>query len=1445
MITIDKVDFNRLKPFNGKSTQCFEHLCYQLAIKEYGHMGTFTAIDGSGGDGGVEFYLDLDTGERWGWQCKFFGDTGRLSVAKRDVAIAESLETAIRNHGNLTRYFVCLKTDLTTESTSKKSGKFSKGEKNWFDEELIKKIPVDRSISLEFWGESQFIAFLKEPKNVGVRNFFFGELELSQEWFTAKFYENFEKVKDKYDPDLHAIDQFTKSIIDCVVLDSNYINITGKLKSDLQQIAIQVHSELHEFHNKTMISPAEEALRKDFFSASHEFENLVKVSFSKIDFVDECFKNCEPEKLALFSSEDLRASWNTFLTKLDKFNFDEKSRAYRESESITSLMSKFSETYGRFFRNYFHGTQRQLHLIADAAKGKTHISTDIAYNRIIDLKPVIFLTGDKFTDETSISDAIRKILDIPLEYSFDDLLNAMEVYGAIHNVRIPIIIDGLNETVSNRLFSPIWRNHLQGFIAKILQTKNIVIFTTCRGSYADRIWDNTFKEEFHRIDGFGDFETIHEAVDKYFTKYKLKADLFFASIEKFADPIFLKIFCEIKNPNWKRSGEISVNIEEESSYDIFKEYLSQINRKVTRQNSIFRNNEDFIAVSLNKLANYLWVNNLRELTVVDFYSLIDENASYEKDRSKADVLLDEGLVINRDIRNEIEYISFTYDVLAGYMIAENLIDNHTNLSYFKSNKFIRQVFLREGQHPLFEDVIAALCLLLPQLRGISFHQLLYGDWLIKLSDFRIVKYLPKFAKARLTDLIAYSDYVFDRSFQSLFVLPGRLVKTSDIDLVREVFLIDNDNKNLIFGLSLKTIGDANHPLNAIFFSELLSKLKMNERDITWTEYLRTNSYQLEQFISEFENQCRSNSPETDIMSRKQKLVSKIIVWFLTSTDRTLRDKVTRALYFYGIKFPEEFIALVEESLGYNDPYIWERTLAASYGIAMAQYNCKSGEDFRINLLPRLCKSLYELIFAENAPFGTTHILARDYARRLIEIGLKHHPKLLKTKQQENIRPPYSFGGIRELKEFDYGEKEYGYDGPIQMDFSNYTLGRIVKGGHAYSNPVEKIKVRKQIYSRIYDLGWSKDLFAEFERALGNANYYNIGRTRQAKVERYGKKYSWIAYFENAGLRADLGLLEKDWDSFRLSDANIDPSFPEKLENEPFFKDDILGDRSTSLNEWYENGGMPNLNGYLEVTEINGNPGPWICLDSFIGQEEISTGRSSYIVIRGLVIKNSEFDEVIKLLKDQDFSQIHIPAKRENHHTFAGELYTIDEATYSNYADLRCDIEKQKRTIKKYEPDYFTYLSWLEDYTESNLPEEIEIEVDVTKDFEILFPVMEYNWESYHSPVNDAGHTTVLGKEVVNQLGLICEPQTFDLFDQDGKLAAIHLQNVEDYNNNDSFVYIRKDLLDRFLTETKSKLVYTIWGEREVRFKTNERRDTFFIAHPYKKDQKFNKIIEYK
>ena len=49
-----------------------------------------------------------------------------------------------------------------------------------------------------------------------------------------------------------------------------------------------------------------------------------------------------------------------------------------------------------------------------------------------------------------------------------------------------------------------------------------------------------------------------------------------------------------------------------------------------------------------------------------------------------------------------------------------------------------------------------------------------------------------------------------------------------------------------------------------------------------------------------------------------------------------------------------------------------------------------------------------------------------------------------------------------------------------------------------------------------------------------------------KTDRYGKKYSWTAFFELAGFRQDLGLLGEVSEEQRLHNVNIDPSFPDEV-----------------------------------------------------------------------------------------------------------------------------------------------------------------------------------------------------------------------------------------------------------------------------------------------------------
>ena len=87
-------------------------------------------------------------------------------------------------------------------------------------------------------------------------------------------------------------------------------------------------------------------------------------------------------------------------------------------------------------------------------------------------------------------------------------------------------------------------------------------------------------------------------------------------------------------------------------------------------------------------------------------------------------------------------------------------------------------------------------------------------------------------------------------------------------------------------------------------------------------------------------------------------------------------------------------------------------------------------------------------------------------------------------------------------------------------------------------------VRRQIDSRILELGYSSSRFSEIDRAI-EKDAWQTERRGTGKTERYGKKYSWIAYFEMYGIRFDEGALP-EYAGERTSDVDIDPSFPSPL-----------------------------------------------------------------------------------------------------------------------------------------------------------------------------------------------------------------------------------------------------------------------------------------------------------
>ena len=104
------------------------------------------------------------------------------------------------------------------------------------------------------------------------------------------------------------------------------------------------------------------------------------------------------------------------------------------------------------------------------------------------------------------------------------------------------------------------------------------------------------------------------------------------------------------------------------------------------------------------------------------------------------------------------------------------------------------------------------------------------------------------------------------------------------------------------------------------------------------------------------------------------------------------------------------------------------------------------------------------------------------------------------------------------------------------------------------------------------------------------------------------------------------------------------------------------------------------------------------------------------------------------------------------------------------------------------------------------------------------PVQTYNWESYHSVVNQGSGASLPSKRLCEALSLRYRANKWDLHDAAG-VASVY-REIGEYGSqlNGSFSYLRRDLLDSYLMQSGKALVWLMWGERGFHHRSAEARN---------------------
>lgn len=1350
---MNEISWHQLELNSGSGEISFESFNFQIAFKKYSQYGVFEYDYNTPGS---EFYLTLNTdceelnaevGDVVGWQAKFWlnrSDPNNTPFDSRHrEELVKGLVTSLGYKKNLKTWIIC------TPGQPLNTAPYYPKDK--LIEELY---GVKQDLNVLFWNKPIYEAFYHENPSEfsSIFKHYFSHKFISFDFIKNYSSKRIRLLREKFDTDLYTpgkVDQEIYLMIDLKQLFKESSNAFNALDHAIDKIKQSEHYNLSEFYSyKTEYIDHVKKLLNTLIEFSHEI--IDKFNDKAIHIHDLIFKMLKDKK------ESIRALIRN-VNETPKIDKDKKNKLsnkdfFKEDQCNEYLISSINSILAQIIKIeelLEKIITRNVHIFGKAGFGKTNLACSICEKKLKSNIPTLLILASELKSHSrSIKKQILESLSIDDSMNFSEFLGALNNLGFLKITKIPIIIDGLNETTPT---ADVWSHELFYLTQDIKKYENLTLITTCRESYVEQVFKDKkhYKEveNSYYLDGFDD-DNIDSVIDRYFSKYNIVIANINYDKELLKNPLLLKIFSKTNQ------GKV-ITLNESNVYQTIENYLSELIERVSMQNN--RKNpvlEVKLKNSINQFSNKIWERSTRGVCYPDeFFEIFDPDCDVAKSWEKTNSykVLDEGIFISRKMTDQKEYAEFTYDLLGGFCIAKAVIFNTTDqdkiLEKFKSeevlNKLINEQDSQEN-HPLFEDIIGSIIYLLPRYTNKQVYEVLENDIITRYS-------------ISMISLITSTD-------------EGRNSFSQFIDRLN----INNQNIPYLLETIFLNVLNRNNYQNCSILVDTLLRMNAAQIDLNWSELIRKNSTKLLEYLDNIIKLFASENytSEQDILNKLY-----FIALLFSSTNRLLRDTATKALFTIGLKHIHDLFKVFKKLEKISDLYILDRLLAALCGVIVQIDNRDLTLEITGYLEERFLREL-----------KTTHVLILDYVNILLDYA------------------SYKYGYVRVVSGFDAqtletwhedecckeeitgdGKATWGY-GPVHMDFAKYIIGPIASGKYSFrkkETPTLK-ECLAMIVWRMKKLGYSEEIFGELDKEITKINNYNRYDNTMS-VERYGKKYSWIAFFELYGYFIINNLIKPEYgNGFRVSNVDIDPTFPKKPSKMQLVTDCFSPAYNENIQDWINE----NKSNYLEkiyVVNLADSEDQWVLLNAALHQKGSNDTRID-IHVSAFLINKEHAESFLKYL-DNNFFHWRVP---EFYYLFCGEIPWSKNIVYEK--------------------------------------EVVELE---NNEVEIYFPFLWYTWESYHSQMNNIGNIPFVSDKIAEDLNLNYNVPNLSYYTQNGQLATKFIW--DDYSH---YLYVRKDLLLEFTEMHDLSLVWYEYGSRYGDFGKGDTK-----LDPSFKDFKSAKILQ--
>lgn len=1454
-------NWNKLITYEGSQNLAFDSLSKQFFRKEFQNQGEYKPVGGVGQSQlGIEAIIVKPNNDEIGIQAKWFlsGTISSRDIGRRQQII-DSIKLAVKRP-RLKKWILSIPIN------------FSDAEFTWWKSQILKYPQIE----FELWDKDRLEELLIKPENYGIKMWFFNDLEFNEEWFKSKTESITEFLSQKYKPSLHVAGdadnkiQFTlgnKSLnnsinknIDCFkeklkelynekqnlkenIEDKTLINLINKILKSLDtfnescNIFTEEVSKFSLFLEKGNVSEAsriaicndllnERQKQENGYESSILFEKIrqithreltAKTKINKYNLVFQIAKWMENEKnfeinqekkdinieLKLEFPEILSKNLSKDLKKIDHnfknvsnleqiiFNFF-KSKLIGFNNDLEKSSNKLSPVVGlieelinihrtilddiNFFKN------KEIIFLADRGIGKTHLILKACEKQVKKRRPAVIIIGSQITNQDTLKKQICDSWGISSNFSWHQIIQAMESYAETNGCRILFAFDALNE-------SPYWdsiiKRDLDDTLKPLLNSEWFSVLMTARTSYAEPIFGSTYPKNAYILHNDMDIE---EYTKKYFNHYKLILKNTSPSLRKHLNDRFFVTLISKTYGNPENSNKVEISLDNLDITTLFEDYIKKSDLNICR---ILKapSGCEIVRKKLILLCKFLFKKNVMQLSKYKAIEIIEEKnpANVKIDDSWFSQMVNEGLLVDLTWQDGIEVMEFSHQRLGEYLIACSIVEKN-------APQKISELIRLHSNNPRISDIL--------EMVGII---------------------TPKYINKHLYEFIPSTELIDQPQVGAFFEICPKYIKKNEVDwLINYFSKISLLQKQALITKLILCAHFEEYPFNADFLSIILSKLDIVDRDLIWTEWIRSQRISnIKSYPEDFIKYL-----EKDLLSEERsRLIAELLKWFLTTTDRELRDKTTEALYWYGRKYPSKLNLITVKSLEINDPYISERLLSVSYGVSMALHVGNDSNIYIDKVLSKYVESIYSHLFKRNSQYSTTHILSRDYARRTIDLYLFHRKQYKNI--FKNIKPPFHYGGIRKWGESEDLDQENYREGNalLGFDWGNYTLGRLVPNRSPYQQSNEFITVKKQLLWRVYQLGYTLKKFGEIDKEIKRLDSRYLYNNTEGKVDRYGKKYCWIAFYELAGYRLDMGLLkkEREWD-IRSSEIDIDPSFPKTATDCKFFKKNLFDDK-IKVDKWVKIKKPFDTKDSLVCKKINDQIGPWVMLESYFSEKNEKDQKRVLFRVSGVLVNKKEASSFVDYFlnkkdpygrEDKD-----IPDPTNNYKTYAGEIPWCETSSKSYVESMDFLIDENKKITKKvkYNLNFPIIILEKNKNTQNNNQKEEEVidydamvKANLIKKIKLFAATSSYTWEGSSS--NTASGANLLNKEIASYLQLFLEPQTFNFVNKKMDRVSFSIQSGSNWDERQNAVFLRKDLLDKYLKNKNKSLIWLIWGERQ-------------------------------